>query len=46
MKKFIPILPILSGIFWGGGGIFIRRLMELNINSFTVVSSRVIQELS
>ena len=41
MKKFIPILPILSGIFWGGG-IFIRRLMELNINSFTVVSSRVI----
>ncbi|CRF33474.1 MULTISPECIES: DMT family transporter [Brachyspira] len=42
MKKFIPILPILSGIFWGGGGIFIRRLMELNINSFTVVSSRVI----
>ena len=42
MKKFIPILPILCGIFWGGGGIFIRRLMELNINSFTVVSSRVI----
>lgn len=42
MKKFISILPILSGIFWGGGGIFIRRLMELNINSFTVVSSRVI----
>ncbi|MEI0494419.1 DMT family transporter [Brachyspira intermedia] len=42
MKKFVPILPILSGIFWGGGGIFIRRLMELNINSFTVVSSRVI----
>lgn len=42
MKKFIHILPILSGIFWGGGGIFIRRLMELNINSFTVVSSRVI----
>ena len=42
MKKFIPILPILFGIFWGGGGIFIRRLMELNINSFTVVSSRVI----
>lgn len=42
MKKFVPILPILSGIFWGGGGIFIRRLMELNINSYSIVSSRVI----
>lgn len=40
-NKLISIFPILSGIFFGSGGIFIRRLIELGIDSYSVVFLRV-----
>lgn len=40
-NNFISIFPILSGIFFGSGGIFIRRLIELGIDSYSVVFLRV-----
>ncbi len=36
MKRIIYMLPILSGIMWGSGGIFVRVLTELGMDGFTV----------
>lgn len=41
VNSLISILPILSGIFFGSGGIFIRRLIELDVDSYSVVFFRV-----
>ena len=40
-NKFITIFPIFSGIFFGSGGIFIRRLIEMGIDSYSIVFLRV-----
>lgn len=41
MKRIIYMLPILSGIMWGSGGIFVRVLTELGMDGFTVAESRL-----
>ncbi|MEI0563281.1 DMT family transporter [Brachyspira pulli] len=41
IKKIMPIFPILAGILWGATGIFIRKSMDLGMNSITVISSKV-----
>lgn len=38
---FISIFPVLSGIFFGSGGLFIRKLIELNMDSYSIVFFRV-----
>lgn len=40
-NKIISIFPILSGIFFGSGGIFIRRLIEMGVDSYSIVFLRV-----
>lgn len=35
-------MPIISGAMWGSAGIFVRKLTELGMNSYTVVSVRVV----
>lgn len=42
MKRMIYLLPILSGIMWGSGGIFVRRLTELGMDGITVAESRLV----
>ncbi len=42
LKKIIWIFPVLAGICWGSVGIFVRYLKEMNMNSFTIVESRVV----
>lgn len=37
----IYLLPILSGIMWGSGGIFVRTLTELGMDGYTVAESRL-----
>lgn len=41
MKRISFLLPILSGIMWGSGGIFVRILTELGMNGYTIVFSRL-----
>ena len=41
MKKFLLILPVLSGVLWGSAGIFIRGLTAAGMNSLTIVSTRM-----
>lgn len=36
-SKIISIFPILSGIFFGAGGIFIRKLIEMGVDSYSIV---------
>ena len=42
MKQLLYLMPIISGAMWGSAGIFVRKLTELGMNSYTVVSVRVI----
>lgn len=42
MKKLVWIFPVLSGIFWGSVGVFVRYLKAMEMNSFTIVESRVV----
>ena len=42
MKKLMILFPILSGIMWGSGGIFVRTLDSLGMDAFTIVGTRVI----
>lgn len=41
MKRMSFLFPILSGIMWGSGGIFVRILTELGMNGYTIVFSRL-----
>lgn len=41
MKKLMWIFPVLSGIFWGSVGVFVRYLKAASMDSFTIVESRV-----
>lgn len=40
--KLLFILPILSGIMWGSGGIFVRTFTSLGMDNFTMLFTRVI----
>lgn len=42
MKQILYLMPIISGAMWGSAGIFVRKLTELGMNSYTVVSVRVV----
>lgn len=40
MKKLMLILPVLSGVFWGSIGIFVRTLDTFGFNNQTIIFSR------
>lgn len=40
-SKFILLLPVIAGIFWGCGGVFVRILYNYGLDSITILSSRV-----
>ena len=42
MKQLLYLMPIISGAMWGSAGIFVRKLTEQGMNSYTVVSVRII----
>ena len=42
MKQLLYLMPIISGAMWGSAGIFVRKLTDLGMNSYTVVSVRVV----
>jgi len=42
LKQILYLIPIISGAMWGSAGIFVRKLTELGMNSYTVVSVRVV----
>lgn len=42
MKKLIWMLPVLSGIFWGAIGVFIRKLSAVGMDNYTIIESRTI----
>ncbi len=42
MKQILYLMPIISGAMWGSAGIFVRKLTELGMNSYTVVSVSVV----
>lgn len=42
MKQILYLMPIISGAMWGSAGIFVRKLTELGMNSYIVVSVRVV----
>lgn len=42
MHSWIKIFPILSGIMWGSGGVFVRLLDEMGMDSATIVEIRII----
>lgn len=42
MKQLLYLMPIVSGAMWGSAGIFVRKLTALGMNSYTVVSVRVV----
>lgn len=41
MKKFFLIFPVLSGVFWGSSGIFVRTLTAAGMGSFTILTTRM-----
>ena len=34
--RVILILPVLSGIMWGSGGVFVRRFDAMGMDNFTM----------
>ena len=38
----LVLFPIISGGLWGSAGIFIRKLSDFGLNSYTIISSRVL----
>lgn len=41
MKRAVFMLPLLSGIMWGSGGIFVRKLTGFGMDGYTVAESRL-----
>ena len=41
MKKLLLLLPVIAGIFWGSVGIFVRELTAFGVDTYTILSSRV-----
>lgn len=42
MKKLILTLSIIAGVLWGSVGIFVRELSAFGVDSYTVLSSRML----
>ena len=42
ITKLILTMPVLSGIMWGSGGIFVRRFDALGMDNFTMLFTRII----
>ena len=42
MNKLIVAAPVLSGIFWGATGIFVRHLADEGLSSVTIMFTRVL----
>lgn len=40
--KLILIMPVLSGIMWGSGGVFVRTFDSLGMDNFTMLFTRII----
>ena len=40
--RVILILPVLSGIMWGSGGVFVRRFDAMGMDNFTMLFTRII----
>ena len=45
IKKIVWIFPVLSGIFWGSVGVFVRYLKAAEMDSFSIVESRVVMAI-
>ena len=47
MKKMMLILPVLSGVFWGSAGVFVRTLEAVSYThlGYKVTSVRLPEEL-
>lgn len=42
IHQWIQIFPILSGIFWGSAGVFVRELSLMGMDSATIVETRIV----
>ena len=42
VKNYIWILPLISGICWGGAGIFVRTLTSEGLNNLTIIFFRML----
>lgn len=40
--KILLVMPVLSGIMWGSGGVFVRRFDALGMDNFTMLFTRII----
>ena len=40
MKKMMMFLPVLSGVFWGSAGVFVRTLEAFGFDNFTIIFIR------
>nr|WP_307998254.1 DMT family transporter [uncultured Merdimonas sp.] len=40
--KLILVMPVLSGIMWGSGGVFVRTFDSLGMDNFTMLFTRII----
>ena len=45
MRKMSLMFPIISGALWGSVGIFVRKLSYFGVDSYTIISSRVLISL-
>ena len=45
MKKMTLMFPIISGGLWGSAGIFVRKLSYFGVDSYTIISSKVLISL-
>lgn len=41
-KKIMLGLAILSGVLWGSGGVFVRKLSDFGMDDWTIISSRAV----
>ena len=42
MKKIAVLFPIIAGGLWGAAGLFVRKLTYFGVNSYSIISSRVL----
>lgn len=42
MSRLLLTLPVISGIMWGAGGVFVRAFSALGMDNFTMLFTRVL----
>lgn len=42
LRKYIWIFPLISGVCWGGAGIFVRTLLQDGLDNLTVIFFRML----